>query len=138
MRLPAGSWAKHGIKPHRLEGYLSSNDPHFGSKAADVIGRYLNPPQHAALFRVDEKTAIQALDTGDPRQILSNPPPAAANPPPTRIDPIAPCSSTGATPSPRVVMPPSISIDCAEPPGLTLSAIAASFTTTPFSRHHDF
>lgn len=55
-------WAKHGIKPHRLEGYIASNDPDFESKAADVIGLYLNPPQHAAVFCVDEKTAIQALD----------------------------------------------------------------------------
>src|SRR6476619_2175774 len=36
-------WAKHGIKPHRLEGDLASNDPQFESKAADVIGLYLNP-----------------------------------------------------------------------------------------------
>ncbi|MCW8183145.1 IS630 family transposase, partial [Verminephrobacter eiseniae] len=55
-------WAKHGLKPHRLEGYLASNDPDFETKAADVIGLYLNPPQHAAVFSVDEKTAIQALD----------------------------------------------------------------------------
>ena len=59
-------WAKHGIKPHRLEGYLASNDPQFESKAADVIGLYLNPPQHAAVFSVDEKTAIQALDPQGP------------------------------------------------------------------------
>ena len=59
-------WAKHGIKPHRLEGYLASNDPDFESKAADVIGLYLNPPQHAAVFCVDEKTAIQTLDRKDP------------------------------------------------------------------------
>jgi len=59
-------WAKHGIKPHRLEGYLASNDPQFESKAADVIGLYLNPPPHAAVFSVDEKTAIQALDRKDP------------------------------------------------------------------------
>lgn len=59
-------WAKHGIKPHRLEGYLASNDPDFETKAADVIGLYLNPPQHAAVFSVDEKTAIQALDRKDP------------------------------------------------------------------------
>ena len=52
-------WAKHGIKPHRLEGYIMSNDPDFEAKAADVIGLYLNPPQHAAVFCVDEKTAIQ-------------------------------------------------------------------------------
>src|SRR5215475_3410603 len=55
-------WAKHGIKPHRLERYMASNDADFESKAADIIGLYLNPPQHAAIFSVDEKTAIQALD----------------------------------------------------------------------------
>src|SRR5687768_3309000 len=64
-------WAKHGIKPHRLEGYLASNDPEFEAKAADVIGLYLNPPQHAAVFSVDEKTAIQALDRKDPVLPLS-------------------------------------------------------------------
>ena len=64
-------WAKHSIKPHRLEGYLASNDPNFEAKAADVIGLYLNPPQHAAVFCVDEKTAIQALDRKDPVLPLS-------------------------------------------------------------------
>ena len=64
-------WAKHGIKPHRLERYLASNDPDFETKAADVIGLYLNPPQHAAVFCVDEKTAIQALDRKDPVLPLS-------------------------------------------------------------------
>jgi transposase len=64
-------WAKHGIKPHRLEGYLASNDPDFEAKAADVIGLYLHPPQHAAVFCVDEKTAIQALDRKDPVLPLS-------------------------------------------------------------------
>src|SRR6267378_724764 len=64
-------WAKHGIKPHRLEGYLASNDPDFEAKAADVIGLYLKPPQHAAVFCVDEKTAIQALDRLDPVLPLS-------------------------------------------------------------------
>ena len=56
-------WAKHDIKPHRLEGYLASNDPDFETKAADVIGLYLNPPQHAAVFSVDEKTAIQGASS---------------------------------------------------------------------------
>src|SRR4051794_4190519 len=64
-------WAKHGIKPHRVEGYLASNDPDFEVKAAEVIGLYLNPPQHAAVFSVDEKTAIQALDRRDPILPLS-------------------------------------------------------------------
>lgn len=64
-------WSKHGIKPHRLEGYLASNDPDFETKAADVIGLYMNPPQNAAVFCVDEKTAIQALDRKDPVLPLS-------------------------------------------------------------------
>ncbi len=64
-------WARHGLKPHRLEGYVASNDPNFEAKAADVIGLYLNPPQHAAVFCVDEKTAIQALDRKDPVLPLS-------------------------------------------------------------------
>lgn len=64
-------WDKHGLKPHRLEGYMASNDPDFEAKAADVIGLYMNPPQHAAVFCVDEKTAIQALDRKDPVLPLS-------------------------------------------------------------------
>ena len=59
------------LKPHRLERYLASDDPEFESKAADIIGLYLNPPQHAAVFCVDEKTAIQALDRLDPVLPLS-------------------------------------------------------------------
>jgi transposase len=64
-------WTKHALKPHRIEGYLASNDPEFEAKAADVIGLYLNPPAHAAVFCVDEKTAIQALDRKDPVLPLS-------------------------------------------------------------------
>ena len=64
-------WTKHRLKPHRLDRYLTSNDPEFESKAADIIGLYMNPPQHAAVFSVDEKTAIQALDRKDPVLPLS-------------------------------------------------------------------
>jgi len=64
-------WRAHGIKPHRLEGYMASNDPQFEQKAADIIGLYLDPPAHAAVFCVDEKTAIQALDRKDPVLPLS-------------------------------------------------------------------
>ncbi len=64
-------WAKHTLKPHRVDGYLASNDPEFEAKAADAIGLYLNPPAHAAVFCVDEKTAIQALDRKDPVLPLS-------------------------------------------------------------------
>lgn len=58
-------WRKHGVRPHRLQRHMVSNDPDFETKAADVIGLYLNPPQHAVVFSVDEKTAIQALDRKD-------------------------------------------------------------------------
>jgi transposase len=64
-------WRKHGLKPHRIERYMASNDPDFEQKAADIIGLYINPPAHAAIFSVDEKTAIQALDRKDPVLPLS-------------------------------------------------------------------
>jgi transposase len=67
----AKAWQRAGLQPHRFERYMASDDPDFETKAADVIGLYLNPPQHAAVFAVDEKTAIQALDRLDPVLPLS-------------------------------------------------------------------
>jgi transposase/DNA-binding CsgD family transcriptional regulator len=64
-------WRQFGIQPHRLRRYMVSDDPQFEEKAADVIGLYLNPPEHAAVFAVDEKSAIQALDRLDPVLPLS-------------------------------------------------------------------
>jgi transposase len=64
-------WARSGLQPHRLRRYMASDDPHFEAKAAEVIGLYLRPPQNAAVFCVDEKTAIQALDRLDPVLPLS-------------------------------------------------------------------
>src|SRR3984957_1467805 len=64
-------WRRAGLKPHRLERYMASDDPDFERKAADVMGLYVNPPQHAAVFCVDEKTAIQAPDRLDPVLPLS-------------------------------------------------------------------
>src|ERR1700693_3253077 len=64
-------WRRAGLKPHRLERYMASGDPDLERKAAGVIGLYVNPPQHAAVFCVDEKTAIQALDRLDPVLPLS-------------------------------------------------------------------
>jgi hypothetical protein len=61
---PPGLWsvviARVSVWRRRFSGryYLASDDPDFESKAADIIGLYLNPPQHAAVFCVDEKTAI--------------------------------------------------------------------------------
>jgi transposase len=64
-------WANLGLQPHRLRHYMQSNDPDFETKAADVIGLYLKPPLNAAVFCVDEKSAIQALDRFDPVLPLS-------------------------------------------------------------------
>lgn len=63
--------AQAKLQPHRLERYMASDDPEFEQKAADIIGLYLDPPQHAAVFCVDEKTAVQALDRLDPVLPLS-------------------------------------------------------------------
>lgn len=43
-------WSDANIKPHLLECYIASDDPQFEEKAAAIIGLYLNPPQHAAVF----------------------------------------------------------------------------------------
>ncbi len=64
-------WSKARVKPHRLERYMASNDPAFEQKAADVIALYMNPPQNAAVFCVDEKTGIHALNRPDPVLPLS-------------------------------------------------------------------
>jgi len=64
-------WQRAGLKPHRIERYMASDDPDFETKAADIIGLYMSPPRHAAIFCVDEKTAIQALDRLDPVLPLS-------------------------------------------------------------------
>jgi len=64
-------WARAGLQPHRLERYVASPDPDVERKAADILGLYLQPPAHAAVFCVDEKTAIQALDRRDPVLPLS-------------------------------------------------------------------
>jgi transposase len=64
-------WRRYGLQPHRLRHHMVSDDPHFEEKAADIIGLYLHPPAHAAVFCVDEKSAIQALDRLDPVLPLS-------------------------------------------------------------------
>jgi len=69
--LIARIWKEADLKPHRLERYMASDDPQFEEKAAAIIGLYLNPPQNAAVFCVDEKSAIQALDRLDRRLPLS-------------------------------------------------------------------
>src|ERR1700751_2143419 len=59
-------WREHGLQPHRQETFKLSRDPHFVAKLLDVVGGYLNPPQHAVVLCVDEKSQIQALDRTQP------------------------------------------------------------------------
>jgi transposase len=55
-------WQANGLKPHLSRTFKLSNDPHFVEKLVDVVGLYLNPPEHALVLCVDEKSQIQALD----------------------------------------------------------------------------
>lgn len=59
-------WRAFGLKPHRLDSFKLSTDPHFIDKVHDVVGLYLNPPERALVFCLDEKTGIQALDRTQP------------------------------------------------------------------------
>src|SRR5215204_2059130 len=59
-------WAAHGLKPHRVPTFKLSTDPQFATKVQDVVGPYLNPPEHALVLSVDEKSQIQALDRTQP------------------------------------------------------------------------
>jgi transposase len=59
-------WRAHGLKPHRIDTFKISNDPHFAEKLEDIVGLYLNPPEHALVLSVDEKSQIQALDRTQP------------------------------------------------------------------------
>jgi transposase len=59
-------WQSVGLKPHLEKTFKVSNDPHFEEKLCDVVGLYLNPPENAIVFCIDEKTSIQALDRTQP------------------------------------------------------------------------
>jgi len=59
-------WQQAGLKPHLYKHFKVSNDPHFESKLKDVVGLYMNPPEKAVVFCVDEKSSIQALDRSQP------------------------------------------------------------------------
>lgn len=64
-------WRRHGLKPHHLDYYVASADPDFEAKAAAILGLYLNPPAHAVVLCIDEKSHIQALDRTQPTLPLS-------------------------------------------------------------------
>jgi transposase len=59
-------WASHGLQPHRVRSFKLSKDPAFAAKLRDVVGLYVNPPAHAVVLSVDEKSQIQALDRTQP------------------------------------------------------------------------
>jgi hypothetical protein len=55
-------WTGHGLQPHRVHSFKLSNDPKFAEKLNEVVGLYVDPPAHAVVLSIDEKTKNQALD----------------------------------------------------------------------------
>jgi len=58
--------AAHGLQPRRVKSFELSIDPKFAAKVKDVVGLYADPPEHALVLSVDEKSQIQALDRTQP------------------------------------------------------------------------
>jgi transposase len=59
-------WQENGLAPHRFRQFKLSNDPNFAAKVEDVVGLYVDPPRHAVVLSIDEKSQIQALDRTQP------------------------------------------------------------------------
>jgi len=59
-------WAGQGLQPHRVRTFKLSNEPKFADKLKDVVGLYVDPPAHAVVLSIDEKSQIQALDRTQP------------------------------------------------------------------------
>src|SRR5438067_8636423 len=59
-------WRAHGLQPHRVRQFKLSRDPEFVPKLRDIVGLYIDPPAHAMVLSVDEKSQIQALDRTQP------------------------------------------------------------------------
>ena len=59
-------WRAHGLQPHRIRQFKLSNDPEFAAKLRKIVGLYVDPPAHAVVLSVDEKSQIQALDRTQP------------------------------------------------------------------------
>ena len=59
-------WHRNGLKPHLVETFKVSRDPRFVEKLEDIVGLYLNPPEHALVLCCDEKSQVQALDRTQP------------------------------------------------------------------------
>jgi transposase len=54
-------WKAHRLQPHRIRTFKRSNDPKFAAKLRDIVGLYMDPPVHAMVLSMDEKSQIQAL-----------------------------------------------------------------------------
>ncbi|SFL12689.1 hypothetical protein SAMN04488498_13626 [Mesorhizobium albiziae] len=61
-----GIWKAHGLSPHRWRHFKLSNDPAFAEKLTTIVGLYVDPPAHAVVLSVDDKSQIQALDRTQP------------------------------------------------------------------------
>jgi transposase len=59
-------WTGQGLQPHRVRAFKISNDAKFADKLKDVVGLYVDPPAHAVVLSIDEKSQIQALDRTQP------------------------------------------------------------------------
>jgi hypothetical protein len=59
-------WEAHRLQPHRIRTFKRSNDPPFAAKVEDIVGLYMDPPMHAVVLSIDEKSQIQALDRTQP------------------------------------------------------------------------
>jgi transposase len=59
-------WAAHDLQPHRVRTFKRSRDPQFAHKLVDIVGLYVDPPAHAVVLSIDEKSQIQALDRTQP------------------------------------------------------------------------
>jgi transposase len=59
-------WTRHRLQPHRVRLFKLSNDPQFAAKLKEVVGLYIDPPAHAVVLSIDEKSQIQALDRTQP------------------------------------------------------------------------
>jgi len=59
-------WQAYQLQPHRIRTFKHSRDPSFAAKLADIVGLYVDPPAHAVVLSLDEKSQIQALDRTQP------------------------------------------------------------------------
>jgi transposase len=69
-------WQEHRLQPHRVRTFKRSTDPAFAEKVEDIVGLYMDPPRHAVVLSVDEKSQIQALERTRPDRPLASGRPA--------------------------------------------------------------